>query len=344
MGQTELHNEAETAPPFNQMEDSPMKFLKAACALLLALVPAVVFGQAYPSKAIRVVVPFAPGGTSDIIGRTLGQRLSEAWKQPVIMDNRAGVAGSLGAQIAAKSPPDGYTLIVGNVGPIAVNNQIYTSVTYDPVRDFTPITLAVTAPQLVVVHPSVPAKSFKEFTALVRKHKGKITYGSSGPGSISHLSAELFSRMTKTEMLHVPFKASAFITTGIVGGEIDAVFSDMAVVLPHVQANRLRALAVTGAKPTPLVPGVPTVADSGLPGFEMTSWWGMFGPAGIPQPIVNQLNTELVRILRTAEVQKTFATLGVDAATSTPEQLGAFVKTEVAKYAKLIQAIGIPKQ
>jgi tripartite-type tricarboxylate transporter receptor subunit TctC len=321
-----------------------MRILAAGCALFFALLPTAVLGQAYPSKAIRVVVPFAPGGTSDIIGRTLGQRLSEAWMQPVVMDNRAGVAGSLGAQIVVKSPGDGYTLFVGNVGPIAVNNQIYNSVTYDPIKDFTPITLAVTAPQIVVVHPSVPAKTFKEFTSLVRRNKGKITYGSSGPGSISHLSAELYKQMTKTDMLHVPFKASAFITTAVVGGEIDVVFSDMAVVLPHVKANRLRGLAVTGPKPTPLVPGVPTVAESGVPGFEMTSWWGMFGPAGIPQPIVMQLNTELTRILKTPEVQKTFATLGVDAATSTPEQLTAMIKVEVAKYAKLIQSVGIPKQ
>ena len=295
-----------------------MRILAAGLELSFALLPAAVLGQAYPSKAIRVVVPFAPGGTSDIIGRTLGQRLSEAWKQPVVMDNRAGVAGSLGANIVVKSPPDGYTLFVGNVGPIAINNQIYNSVTYDPVKDFTSITLAVTAPQLVVIHPSVPAKTIKEFIALVKKQKGSITFGSSGPGSVSHLSGELFKRMTKTDMLHVPFKASAFITTAVLAGEIDVVFSDMAVVLPHVQSSRLRALAVTGAQPTPLVPGVPTVTQSGLPGFEMTSWWGMFGPAGIPQPIVAQLNTELTRILKTPEVQKNFATLGVDAATSTP--------------------------
>jgi tripartite-type tricarboxylate transporter receptor subunit TctC len=321
-----------------------MRNLAAGCALFFALLPTAVLGQAYPSKAIRMVVPFAPGGTSDIIGRTLGQRLSEAWKQPVIMDNRAGVAGSLGANIVVKSPGDGYTLFVGNVGPIAVNNQIYNSVTYDPIKDFTPITLAVTAPQIVVVHPSVPAKSFKEFISLAKRNKGKITYGSSGPGSISHLSAELFKQMTKTDMLHVPFKASAFITTALVGGEIDVVFSDMAVVLPHVKADRLRALAVTGPKPTPLVQGVPTVAESGVPGFEMTSWWGIFGPAGIPQPIVTQLNTELTRILKTPEVNKTFAVLGVDAATSTPEQLSAMIKVEVGKYAKLIQSVGIPKQ
>lgn len=316
----------------------------AGLALAFALVPGAVQGQAYPTKAIRVVVPFPPGGTSDIIGRTLGMKLSEAWGQPVIMDNRAGVAGSIGAAVTAKAPPDGYTLLVGNVGPVAINNQIYKAVGYDSIKDFTPITLAVTAPQIVVVHPSVPAKTFKEFNALVKRYPGKINYGSSGPGSVSHLSAELYKRMTKQDMLHVPFKGSALITIALLSGEVDVVFSDMAVVLPHVQAGKLRALAVTGPKPTPLVPGVPTVAESGVPGFSMTSWWGMFGPAGLPQPIVTQLNTELTRILRLADVKKTFATLGVDAATSTPEELGALVKAEVPKYAKLIAEIGIPKQ
>jgi tripartite-type tricarboxylate transporter receptor subunit TctC len=321
-----------------------MKALLGSVALAILLAPSLAAGQAYPSKAIRVVVPFAAGGTSDIIGRTLGQRLSEAWMQPVIMDNRAGVAGSLGTTVVVKSPPDGYTLLVGNVGPIAVNNQIYKAVEYDPIKDFSPITLAVTAPQIVVVHPSVPAKTFKEFNALVKRQKGNINYGSSGPGSISHLSAELYKQMTGTDMLHVPFKASAFITTAALAGEIDVVFSDMAVVLPHVQAGRLRALAVTGEKQTPLVPGLPTVSESGVPGFVMTSWWGMFGPAGMPQPVVTQLNTELTRILKSADVQKTFANLGVDAATSTPAELNAMIKVEVAKYAKLIQKIGIPKQ
>ena len=321
-----------------------MKALLSGIALAILLAPSLAAGQAYPSKAIRVVVPFAAGGTSDIIGRTLGQRLSEAWKQPVIMDNRAGVAGSLGTTVVVKSPPDGYTLLVGNVGPIAVNNQIYKAVEYDPIKDFTPITLAVTAPQIVVVHPSVPARTFKEFNALVKRQKGNINYGSSGPGSISHLSAELYKQMTGTDMLHVPFKASAFITTAALAGEIDVVFSDMAVVLPHVQAGRLRALAVTGEKPTPLVPGLPTVSESGVPGFVMTSWWGIFGPAGMPQPVVTQLNTELMRILKSADVQKIFANLGVDAATSTPQELNAMIKVEVAKYAKLIQKIGIPKQ
>ena len=321
-----------------------MRVLATGITLALALAPAAAPAQEYPAKSIRMVVPFAPGGTSDIIGRALGQKLSEAWKQPVVMDNRVGVAGSIGAAAAAKSPPDGYTLLVGNVGPVAINNSIYKSTGYDPLKDFTPITLAVTAPQIVVVHPSVPAKTFREFTTLVKAHKGKITFGSSGPGSISHLSGELYKRMTKTDMLHVPYKASAFITTALLGGEIDVVFSDMAVVLPHVQAGRLRALAVTGPKPTPLVPGLPTVAESGVPGFVMTSWWGVLGPAGMQQPIVTRLNTELGRILRLPDVQKNFATLGVDAATSTSEEFGAFIKTEIAKYSKLIEEIGIEKQ
>jgi tripartite-type tricarboxylate transporter receptor subunit TctC len=321
-----------------------MKALLTGVAAAVLLAPSLAAAQEYPAKAIRMVVPFAPGGTSDIIGRTLGQRLNEAWKQPVVIDNRVGVAGSLGAANAAKSPPDGYTLLVGNVGPVAINNSVYKSTGYEPLRDFTPVVLAVTAPQIVVVHPSVPAKNMKEFNALVKAQRGKITFGSSGPGSISHLSGELYKRMTKTDMLHVPYKASAFITTALLSGEIDVVFSDMAVVLPHVQANRLRALAVTGAKPTPLVPGLPTVVDAGLPGFVMTSWWGVLGPAGMPQPVVTRLNNELARILKTPEVQKSFATLGVDATTSTPEEFSALIKSEIAKYSKLISEIGIEKQ
>jgi tripartite-type tricarboxylate transporter receptor subunit TctC len=320
-----------------------MRLATAALALGIALAPCAASGQTYPTKPLRMIVPFPAGGTSDVIGRTLGQKLSEAWGQNVLVDNRAGVAGSIGASALAKAPPDGYTLVVGNVGPIAVNPSIYKAVGYDPIRDFTPITVAVTAPQIVVVHPSVPAKTFREFNALVKRH-GKINYGSSGPGSISHLSAELYKRVTKTNMLHVPYKGSALITIALLAGEVDVVFSDMAVVLPHVQAGKLRALAVTSLKPTPLVPGIPSVAESGVPGFEMTSWWGVLGPAGLPQPIVTQLNKELGRILQLSDVRKSFATLGVDATTSTPEEFARLIKTEVAKYEKLLTEIGIEKQ
>jgi tripartite-type tricarboxylate transporter receptor subunit TctC len=313
-------------------------------AIVALSVPVTTTAQTYPTKPIRLVAPFPAGGTSDTIARILGQKLTEAWKQQAIVENRAGVAGSLGSAVAAKSPPDGYTLLVGNVGPVAINHNVYKNVGYDPLKDFTPITLSVTAPQIVVVHPSVPAKNFKEFTALVKQHKGKINYGSSGPGSISHLSAELYKQMTGSDMLHVPFKGSALITTALLSGEVDVVFSDMAVVLPHVQANKLRALAVTGPEPTPLVPGVPTVAASGVPGFAMTSWWGVLGPAGMQPAIVTRLNTELVRILKEDDVKKRFATLGVDAAHSTPQQFSALIRTEIDKYAKLLKAVGIQPQ
>jgi tripartite-type tricarboxylate transporter receptor subunit TctC len=312
--------------------------------IVVLSVPVTTTAQTYPTKPIRLIAPFPPGGTSDTIARILGQKLTEAWKQQAIVENRAGVAGSLGSAVAAKSPPDGYTLLVGNVGPVAINHNVYKNVGYDPLKDFTPITLSVTAPQIVVVHPSVPAKNFKEFTALVKQHKGKINYGSSGPGSISHLSAELYKQMTGSDMLHVPFKGSALITTALLSGEVDVVFSDMAVVLPHVQANKLRALAVTGPEPTPLVPGVPTVAASGVPGFAMTSWWGVLGPAGMQPAIVSRLNTELVRILKEDDVKKRFATLGVDAAHSTPQQFSALIRTEIDKYAKLLKAVGIQPQ
>ena len=319
-------------------------FVSMALAVLAVAVPASTAAQTYPTKPIRVIAPFPAGGTSDTIARILGQKLTEAWKQQAIVENRAGVAGSLGSSVAAKSQPDGYTLLVGNVGPVAINHNVYKNVGYDPLKDFTPITLAVTAPQLVVVHPTVPAKNFREFTALVKKHKGKINYGSSGPGSISHLSAELYKQMTGTDMLHVPFKGSALITTALLGGEIDVVFSDMAVVLPHVQAKKLRALAVTGPQPTPLVPGVPTIAESGVPGFSMTSWWGVLGPAGMQPAIVTRLNTELVRILKTDDVKQKFATLGVDAANSTPDEFSKLIRVEIDKYAKLLKSVGIQPQ
>ena len=309
--------------------------------LLGALLSASVIAQSYPTKSIRIIAPFPPGGTSDTIARILGQKLTEAWKHQAIVDNRGGVAGSLGAAIAAKSPPDGYTLLVGNVGPVAINHNIYRSVGYDPIKDFAPITLAVSAPQIVVVHPSVPAKTFKEFAALVKAQKGKINYGSSGPGSISQLSVELYKRMTKTDMLHVPFKGSALITIALLSGEIDVVFSDVAVVLPHVESGKLRALAVTSLKPTPLLPGLPSIAESGVPGFAITSWWGMLAPAGTPQPIVAQLNAELVRILQLPDVKKSFAGLGVDAVHSTPDEFARLIKSEVEQYAKLIKEIGI---
>ena len=299
-------------------------------------------GQAYPSKAIRIIAPFPAGGSSDTIARMMALKLNEAWGQPVVVDNRGGVGGSLGTEIAAKSPPDGYTLLVGNVSPVAINANIYRKLGYDPVRDLVPISLAVTGPQIVVVHPSVPAKNIKELIAAARgrKDKDRLNYGSSGPGSISMLAAELFKRMAKVDMVHIPYKGSALITNDLIGGHLDIVFSDMAVVLPHVKSGRLRALAVTGPKPTPLVPGLPAVAET-VPGFVMESWWGVLAPTGTPDAVVTRLNTELARILQLNDVKDRFASLGVEARSSSAAEFSTLIKAEIARYAKLIKDIGI---
>ena len=298
--------------------------------------------QQYPTKPIRIIAPFPAGGSSDTIARIIALKLNDAWSQPVMVDNRGGVGGSLGTELAAKSPPDGYTLVVGNISPVAINANIYRRIGYDPVRDLTPISLAVTGPQIVVVHPSVPAKNIKELIAVARgrKDKERLNFGSSGPGSISMLAAEMFKGMTQVDMVHIPYKGSAFITTDLVGGHLDIVFSDMAVMLPHVKSGRIRALAVTGPKPTPLVPGLPAVAET-VPGFIMESWWGVLGPAGTPDAVVTRLNTELARILQLNEVKERFASLGVEAKSSTPAEFSALIKSEIARYAKLIKDIGI---
>ena len=310
--------------------------------LLGALLSASVIAQSYPTKSIRIIAPFPPGGTSDTIARILGQKLTEAWKFQTIIDNRGGVAGSLGAAIAAKAPADGYTLLVGNVGPVAINHNIYRNVGYDPLKDFAPITLAVTAPQIVVVHPSVPAKTFKEFAALVKTHKGKINYGSSGPGSISHLSVELYKRMTKTDMLHVPFKGSALITIALLSGEVDVVFSDMAVVLPHVQAGKLRALAVTGAKRGASVPGVPTFMEAGLPEFEFSGWIGIFAPGGTPRDLVHKISADFVKVLKMPDVLGRLPGWGYEPVGNTPEQFAAKYHADIGFYTKIIRDAKVP--
>ena len=313
----------------------------ARLALGLAI-PATAQAQTSPAKPLRIIAPFPAGGSSDTIARVIAMKLNEAWGQPVVVDNRGGVGGSLGTEVAAKSPPDGYTLVVGNITPVAININIYRKIGYDPVRDLTPISLAVTGPQIVVVHPSVPAKNIKELinAARGRRERDRLNYGSSGPGSISHLAAELFKIATKVDMVHIPYKGSALITNDIVGGHLDIVFSDMAVMLPHVKSGRVRGLAVTGPKPTPLVPGMPTVADA-VPGFVMESWWGVLGPAGIPDTVVTRVNTELQRILQLNDVKERFASLGVEAKSSTPAEFSALIKSELARYAKLIKDIGI---
>ena len=294
----------------------------------------------YPSKPVRLIAPFPAGGTSDTIARTLGQKLTEAWGQGVVVDNRGGVGGIVGTTMAARAPADGYTLLVGNVAPVAINGSLYKSLDYDAVRDFAPVTMVAAGPNIVVVNQSVSVKSNKELVAYV-KGGGKMDFGTSGAGTISHLAAEMFKNMTGTSMLHVPYKGSALIINDLLGGQIQISFSDMPVALPHVKAGKLRALAVTGPKSTPLVPGVPSVAEAGVPGYAIDSWWGVLVPTGTPKEVTAKLNTELVRILNLQDVKDRFAGLGVEAVPSTQAQFAQFITSETAKFAKLIKDVGV---
>ena len=295
---------------------------------------------AYPTKPIRLIAPFPAGGTSDTIARTLGQKLTEAWSQGVVVDNRGGVGGIVGTTMARYAPADGYTLLVGNFSPVAINGSHYKSLDYNAVRDFAPVTMAAAGPNIVVINPSVNVKSIKELVTYVIGG-GKMDFGTSGAGTISHLAAEMFKNMTGVSMLHVPYKGSALIINDLLGGQIQISFSDMPVALPHVKAGKLRALAVTSAKATPLVPGVPSVAEAGVPGYAIDSWWGVLVPTGTPKEITAKLNTELVRILNLPEVKERFAGLGVEAVPSTQAQFAQTINSEITKFAKLIKDVGI---
>jgi tripartite-type tricarboxylate transporter receptor subunit TctC len=309
-------------------------------ALQAALPAGAAESGAYPTKPIRVIAPYPAGGTSDTIARTIGQKLTEAWGQIVVVDNRGGVNGSLGSEIASRAPADGYTLLVGNVAPVAINASIYKSVGYDPVRDFAPVTMVAAGPNIVVTNPNVAAKSMKDVIALAKGGTLRFNYGSSGAGSISHLAAEMFKNMTGTDMAHIPYKGSALIINDLLGGQIQISFSDMPVALPHVKAGKLRALAVTGAKATPLVPGVPTVAEAGVTGYAIDNWWGLLAPAGTPKAILDQLNGAMVKSLQQTDVKERFANLGVETVPGTQAEFAAHIKSEIAKFSKLIKDVG----
>jgi len=295
--------------------------------------------QAWPAKSIRMIAPFPPGGTSDVIGRVVGAKLQEVLGQTVLVDNRPGAGGSVGTEIAARTAPDGYTILVGNASPISIN-PLLVKYQYDTLRDFAPIALVARSPQLLVVHPSFPVKHIKELIPFIRANSGKVNYGSSGIGTLAHLAAEQFKNSTKTDIVHITYKGSILVVQDMVARNIPLAWSDMAPALPQAKAGKLRALAVTSARPSPLLPDVPTMA-SVLPGFDMVNWWGLFVPAGTPQPIIGRLNAELVKIMKSPDVIERFATIGVEALSSTPEELNALVKAEIESFGKLIKAANI---
>lgn len=297
--------------------------------------------QSYPSRPIRLVVPYPPGGPLDIMARAIGQKLTEAWSQPVVVDNRAGAGGNIGADLVAKSPADGYTLLMGAVATHAINPTLYGKVPYDPVKDFTPVALVAQVPNILVVNPAVPAKSVRELIELARARPGTLNFGSGSTGSTGHLAGELFNTMAGVKMVHIPYKGGSPAMADLLAGQVQLMFDNLANALPNVRAGRLRALAVTTLARSPAMPDLPTIAESGLPGFDLTTWFGLMVPAGTPPEIVVKLNAEIVRALDAKDMRERLEKMGAEPpANNTPEHFAAFIRAEAAKYAKVVKDSG----
>jgi tripartite-type tricarboxylate transporter receptor subunit TctC len=297
------------------------------------------WGQPYPAKAIRIVVPFPAGGTSDILARSVGQKLTEEWKQPVVVDNRPGAGANIGAEVVAKSPPDGYTLLLASTIH-TINPSLYSKLAYDPVRDFAPVTLIALTSQVLVVHPSLPVKTVKELIAYARKRPGELHYSSAGNGSQPHLTAELFKTRTGINIVHVPYKGAPPAMTDLLAGHVVLSFATSPSAVPQVKAGKLRALGVSTARRISALPDVPTIGEAGLPGFEASGANGLVGPAGIPAPIVERLNATVVRIVREPAMSRFLSEQGAEPFTTTPAEYSAYIKSEVAKWAKAVKDSG----
>jgi tripartite-type tricarboxylate transporter receptor subunit TctC len=295
--------------------------------------------QQYPVKAIRIVVPFPAGGTSDILSRAIGQKLTEEWKQPVIVDNRPGASANIGADIVVKSPPDGYTLLCASTIH-TINPSLYSKLSYDPVRDFTPITLIAATSQVLAVHPSVPVKTVKEFIAYAKKRPGQLHYSSAGNGSQPHLTAEMFRARTGIDIVHVPYKGAPPQLADLIAGHVALTFATSPTAVPQVRAGKLRALGVSTAKRIAALPDVPTIAEAGVPGFEASGANGLVGPAGMPAAVVERLNAAVVRIVKEPAMSKYLSDQGAEPWTTTPGEYAAYIKSEVAKWAKAVKDSG----
>lgn len=295
----------------------------------------------YPNKPIRIIVPFAVGGIADTFGRVIGIKLTEAWGQPVIIENKTGAGGNIGAELVAKSPPDGYTFVIGNNGTHAVNVSLFKTIPFDPIKDFAPVAHIVEAEGLLVVNPSVKASSVREIIEMARAQPGKLSYASGGLGTTSHLAGELFKSTAKVDIVHVPYKGNSPAIADLLSGQTQLSFATMPTVLPHVKAGKLRAIASIGLARTVALPDVPTVAESGLPGFEVSNWIGLFAPAGTPADVVSKLNAEVQKIMNSPDVQKRLEAEGARFIPSTPGQFASFQREELAKWAKIIKDANI---
>jgi tripartite-type tricarboxylate transporter receptor subunit TctC len=299
-----------------------------------------VAAQTFPTKPVRWVIPFPPGGGTDTISRTLAQKLTEAWGQQVIADNRPGSGGTIGMAIAAKLPPDGYNLVLGQLANVAIAPALYPKLQYDPAKDFTPISLALKSPLILVVHPSVPAKNVKELIALARAKPESITFGSPGNGTTGHLGTELIRSTGKVRMTHIPYKGAVPAFTGLLGGEIAVYMSSIQPAIPMMKAGRVRALGVTGAERIRSLPEVPTIAESGLPGYEVTNWYGVMAPAGLPKDLLGRIHADVAKALKQPDVQQRFEAEGGDPSPNTPDQFAAFITAEIAKWSKVVKESG----
>ena len=310
-----------------------MRALLVACALLAAPAQA---QDAYPSRPLRFILPFPPGGGTDILGRLLAERLSANLGQPVVTENRGGAGGNVGAEAAARAAPDGYTIVL--VAPsLAISPTLYAKLNYDPVKDFAPIALVASFPNVMVTHPSVPAQNLREFIALARSQPGAMNFGSGGSGTSNHLAGELLNLATGIKLVHVPYKGVNLAMNGVLAGEVQLVFIGVPVPAPHIKAGRLRALAVLARERSALLPEVPTADEAGLPNFDVTTWYGIMAPAGTPQPIIARLNAEFVKIMHSPDLKERLAGMGTDVMTSTPEEFAAYLKREIAKWGDVIR-------
>jgi len=308
---------------------------------IIALCAAKAFGQDYPIKPVRLIIPFAPGGSNDILGRMIGTKLAEAMGQQVVIDNRAGAGGSIGVELAAKSAPDGYTLVIGHIGTLAVNPTLYKKLPYDPIKDLQTISMLAKVANIMVVHPSLPAKSVRELIALAKAKPGMLVYGSGGNGGAGHLATEYFKLMAKIDIEHIPYKGTAPAIIDLLAGQTQLVFGGIPGIGGHIRNGRLRALGVSTSKRLTIFPEVPTVAEVGVPGYEATQWYGVLAPAGTPNWVVARLNREIVHTLQNPQIQQRLADDGSEPLASTPEEFTAFIKSETARWAPVIKAAGI---
>jgi tripartite-type tricarboxylate transporter receptor subunit TctC len=311
-------------------------------ALTLSVLALHASAQAYPARPVRVLVGFAPGGPNDIIARGYGARLAEAFGQPFVVENRTGAAGNLAAEAVARAAPDGFTLMLGSTGTNAVNPALYAGLPFDPVRDLAPVSIVATSPSALAVHPGVAARSVQELIALARAQPGKLTYASAGSGSSQHLSAELFKQAVGVDIVHVPYKGAAPGITDLLAGQVDMSFAPVANVVPYAKTGKLRLLGVTSAARSSFTPDTPTIAESGVPGFEVVTWYAMFATAGTPPAIVERLNAGLRKISQNPQLREQLANLGIDAtASASPAEARAYRDAEVEKWGKLVRALGV---